>query len=135
MTLRMQSLAAGELDEAIPGGERGDEVGHIAGAVEVFRQNAQTVRRMEQEAAAQRAAAETERALMMAQLADRFDRGMEGVIGGVSSRAEEMGQSAQSLPRVADRGRSLAHQFPPTSPHPSSNLHTLPPPPPQLPAP
>ena len=51
MTLRMQSLAAGELDEAIPGGDRGDEIGHIAGAVEVFRQNAQTVRRMERDAA------------------------------------------------------------------------------------
>ena len=38
MTSRMQSLAAGELDEAIPGGARGDEIGHMASAVEVFRQ-------------------------------------------------------------------------------------------------
>jgi methyl-accepting chemotaxis protein len=125
MTLRMQSLAAGELDEAIPGGERGDEIGHIAGAVEVFRQNAQTVRRMEQEAAAQRAAAETERASMMAQLADRFDSGMEGVIGGVSSRAEEMGQSAESLARIAERGRSLAEQVAATSAQASSNVQTV----------
>lgn len=125
MTLRMQSLAAGELDEAIPGGGRGDEIGHMAGAVEVFRQNAQVVRRMEQDAAAQRAAAETERASMMAQLADRFDRGMEGVIGGVSSRAEEMGQSAGSLARVAERGRSLAEQVAATSAQASSNVQTV----------
>ncbi|MGY8667656.1 methyl-accepting chemotaxis protein [Bradyrhizobium sp. UFLA05-109] len=125
MTLRMQSLAAGELDQAIPGGERGDEIGHMAGAVEIFRQNAQTVRRMEQEAAAQRSAAETERAAMMAQLADRFDRGMEGVIGGVSNRAEEMGQSAQDLARVAERGRSLAEQVAATSAQASSNVQTV----------
>ncbi|WP_027554210.1 methyl-accepting chemotaxis protein [Bradyrhizobium sp. Cp5.3] len=125
MTSRMQSLAAGELDEAIPGGDRGDEIGHMAGAVEVFRQNAQTVRRMEREAAAQRVAAETERAAMMGTLADRFDRGMEGVISGVSSRAEEMGQSAESLARVAERGRSLAEQVAATSTQASSNVQTV----------
>ena len=53
MTDRMQSLAAGELDEAIPGGESRDEIGRMARAVEVFRENALAVRRMEQEAAAQ----------------------------------------------------------------------------------
>jgi methyl-accepting chemotaxis protein len=125
MTMRMQSLAAGELDQAIPGGERGDEIGHMAGAVEVFRKNAQTVRRMEQEAAAQRATTETERAAMLAALADRFDRGMEGVIGGVTSRAEEMGHSAESLARVAERGRSLAEQVAATSAQASTNVQTV----------
>jgi methyl-accepting chemotaxis protein len=62
---------------------------------------------------------------MMAQLADRFDRGMEGVIGGVSSRAEEMGHSAQSLARVAERGRSLAEQVAATSAQASSNVQTV----------
>jgi methyl-accepting chemotaxis protein len=93
--------------------------------VEVFRQNAQTVRRMEQEAAAQREATEAERAAMLAALADRFDRGMEGVIGGVSSRAEEMGRSAESLARVAERGRSLAEQVASTSAQASNNVQTV----------
>jgi methyl-accepting chemotaxis protein len=125
MTVRMQSLASGELDQAIPGGERGDEIGDMAAAVEVFRQNAQTVRRMEQEATAQRKASEAERAEMMSALADRFDRGMEGVIGGVSSRAEEMGKSAASLARVAERGRSLAEQVAATSAQASNNVQTV----------
>ncbi len=54
MTDRMQSLAAGELEEAIPGGESRDEIGRMARAVEVFRENALAVRRMELEASAQR---------------------------------------------------------------------------------
>ena len=62
---------------------------------------------------------------MMAQLADRFDRGMEGVIGGVSSRAEEMGQSAGSLARIAERGRSLAEQVAATSAQASSNVQAV----------
>jgi methyl-accepting chemotaxis protein len=125
MTLRMKSLAAGELDHPIPGGERGDEIGHMAGAVEVFRKNAQTMREMEQEAAARRAAAEAERTAMMSALADRFDRGIEGVIGGVTSRAEEMGHSAENLAKVAERGRALAEQVASTSSQASSNVQTV----------
>jgi methyl-accepting chemotaxis protein len=125
MTTRMGSLAAGDLEEIIPGGERRDEIGHMARAVEVFRQSAQTVRRMEQEAAAQRAAAETERAAMLTSLADRFDHGMAGVIGGVTGRAEQMGESAQVLARVAERGRSLAEQVAGSSAQASANVQTV----------
>jgi methyl-accepting chemotaxis protein len=108
MTARMQSLAEGELDEAIPDGNSRDEIGRMSRAVEVFRGNAQTVRRMEREAADQREAAASERTRMMADLADRFDRGMNGVINGVGDRANEIGQSAQALARIAERGRGLA---------------------------
>jgi methyl-accepting chemotaxis protein len=108
MTARMQSLAEGELDEAIPDGNSRDEIGRMSRAVEVFRGNAQTVRRMEHEAADQREAATSERTRMMADLADRFDRGMNGVINGVGDRANEIGQSAQALARIAERGRGLA---------------------------
>jgi methyl-accepting chemotaxis protein len=108
MTARMQSLAAGQLDEEIPNGNSRDEIGRMSRAVEVFRQNAQTVRRMEQESAAQREAANADRTRMMADLADRFDRGMNGVISGVGDRADALGQSAQTLARVAERGRGLA---------------------------
>ena len=76
----MQSLAAGELDEAIPGGELRDEIGRMARAVEVFRENALAVRRMEQEAAAQHGVAEADRQRMMSELASRFEQGMQGVI-------------------------------------------------------
>jgi methyl-accepting chemotaxis protein len=108
MTARMQSLAEGQLDEAIPDGNSRDEIGRMSRAVEVFRENAQTVRRMERESAAQRVAAEAERTRMMGDLADRFDRGMKGVINGVGDRADQIGQSAQALAQVAERGRGLA---------------------------
>jgi methyl-accepting chemotaxis protein len=108
MTTRMQSLAEGQLDEAIPDGNSRDEIGRMSRAVEVFRESAQTVRRMEGESAAQREMADIERTRMMADLADRFDHGMKGAISGVGARADEIGQSAQVLARVAERGRGLA---------------------------
>jgi len=125
MTDRMQSLAAGELDEAIPGGESRDEIGRMARAVEVFRENAVAFRRMEREAAAQREAAEADRLRMMAELAGRFEQGMQGVITGVGGRAEEMGRSAEVLSRVDGRGRGLAEAVATRAQQASMNVQTV----------
>jgi methyl-accepting chemotaxis protein len=125
MTDRMQSLAAGELDDAIPGGESRDEIGRMARAVEVFRENALAVRRMEREAAAQQDAAEAGRQRMMSELAGRFEQGMQGVITGVGGRAEEMGRSAEELARVAERGRGLAEAVATRAEQASMNVQTV----------
>jgi len=125
MTDRMQSLAGGELDEPIPGGESRDEIGRMARAVEVFRDNALAVRRMESEAASQREAAEADRVRMMGDLAGRFEQGMQGVIAGVGGRAEDMGRSASELARVAERGRGLAEAVANRAEQASANVQTV----------
>jgi methyl-accepting chemotaxis protein len=125
MTDRMQSLAAGELDEPIPGGESRDEIGRMARAVEVFRDNALAVRRMEREAAAQREAAEADRVRMMTELAGRFEQGMQGVISGVGGRADDMGRSAGDLAKVAERGRGLAEAVASRAEQASANVQTV----------
>ncbi|GLR86326.1 methyl-accepting chemotaxis protein [Bradyrhizobium iriomotense] len=125
MTDRMQSLAAGELDEPIPGGESRDEIGRMARAVEVFRENALAVRRMEREAASQREATEADRARMMSDLAGRFEQGMQGVISGVGGRADDMGRSASELARVAERGRGLAEAVATRAEQASMNVQTV----------
>jgi len=125
MTDRMQSLAAGELDHAIPGGEQRDEIGRMARAVEVFRENALAVRRMEREAAAQRESTEADRVRLMAELAGRFEQGMQGVITGVGGRAAEMGRSATELARVAERGRGLAEAVATRAEQASANVQTV----------
>ncbi|WP_315750663.1 MULTISPECIES: HAMP domain-containing methyl-accepting chemotaxis protein [unclassified Bradyrhizobium] len=125
MTDRMQSLASGELEQPIPGGEQRDEIGRMARAVEVFRDNALAVRRMEQEAAAQREAAEADRNRMMAELASRFEQGMQGVITGVGGRADQMGSSASDLARVAERGRGLAEAVANRAEQASVNVQTV----------
>jgi methyl-accepting chemotaxis protein len=125
MTDRMQSLAAGQLDETIPGGEFRDEIGRMARAVEVFRDNALAVGRMEREAASQRETAEADRGRMLADLAVRFDQGMQGVIAGVGGRADEMGRSAEELARVAERGRGLAEAVATRAEQASVNVQTV----------
>ncbi|HVW93230.1 MAG TPA: methyl-accepting chemotaxis protein, partial [Devosia sp.] len=49
ISARMRSLAEGDLDSAIPFGERRDELGDMARAVEVFRQNGLKVRALSEE--------------------------------------------------------------------------------------
>ncbi len=61
MTRAMGRLAQGELDVAVPGQGRRDEVGQMAATVQVFKDNALRSRALEAEAAAARRAADEER--------------------------------------------------------------------------
>ncbi|MCZ7486207.1 MULTISPECIES: methyl-accepting chemotaxis protein [Rhizobium/Agrobacterium group] len=61
LRLRMTRLADGETEQEIGGLGRKDEVGQMAGAVAIFRDNALERLRLEQEAAANRSLNETER--------------------------------------------------------------------------
>ncbi|WP_240545228.1 methyl-accepting chemotaxis protein McpU [Sinorhizobium fredii] len=61
MTGAMEKLAAGNLDVAIPGEERRDQIGSMAAAVAVFRANALERARLEDEAHANRSLSERER--------------------------------------------------------------------------
>lgn len=62
MTSAMEQLAAGNLDVAIPGQERTDQIGSMASAVAVFRTNALERQRLEGDAERNRTLTEEERA-------------------------------------------------------------------------
>ncbi|TWF52368.1 methyl-accepting chemotaxis protein [Neorhizobium alkalisoli] len=66
---RMTSLAAGETDQAVAGQDRRDEVGQMAKAVSVFRDNALERIRLEKEAEANRSLSDRERIARDAQKA------------------------------------------------------------------
>lgn len=61
LRLRMMSLAAGQVDEGVPGSERRDELGSMAIAVSVFRDNAIAKDRLEKQTEVERTVAERER--------------------------------------------------------------------------
>lgn len=61
LRLRMMSLASGQVDEPVPGGDRRDELGSMASAVSVFRDNAKEKQRLEQQAEADRYLSERDR--------------------------------------------------------------------------
>jgi methyl-accepting chemotaxis protein len=92
---RMIDLTKGDLGAEIPGHDRGDEIGEMARAVEVFRQNAieRAELRAEQERQAKRAS--EERRLARLELADGFERSAGAIVAAVR--------------RVRARGQKVAH--------------------------
>ena len=125
LTRVMDSLARGDKSVEIEGTERGDEIGDMAQAVAVFKQNAIEMETMENEQreAGERAAAEKREA--MRQLADSFESSVKGVVSGVSSAATEMRSSAESMSETADQTRSRSASVVSAGEQASSNVQTV----------
>jgi len=71
MTQAMRRLAGNDTDAGIPGLDRADEIGEMAGAVSVFRDNAIAKTAMEADAAANRALTDANRSLTEQERAER----------------------------------------------------------------
>jgi methyl-accepting chemotaxis protein len=84
MTASMRRLADGETGIEIPGGGRTDEVGAMAGAVRVFKENMVRARELEAESAAAKAEAEADRKRQMHNIADKFEHAVGGIVRAVS---------------------------------------------------
>ncbi len=93
----MAALAGGVLGTAIPGTARRDEIGEMAAAVQVFKDNAQAVERMkaDQESALRRTAEEKKRA--MAQLAGDFEAQVSAIVESVAHAAGELERTAGTM--------------------------------------
>jgi methyl-accepting chemotaxis protein len=108
MTTVMERLASGDLEISIPSASRKDEIGAMAKAVQVFKDNATRVRQMEVERAAQRELAETERKAVFARVADEFEATVGRLVNVVSSVSDDikaaagmLGDSAASTQRLS----------------------------------
>ena len=131
---RMRTLAGGETRTPIPGMERGDEVGQMAKAVDVFLENARARIRLEEEANANRSLSEKERmereeqrareaaevkfavdslAAALARLSDgdvssRIDTTFAGALDGVRRDFNASAEKLQSaLSRVSENARGI----------------------------
>jgi methyl-accepting chemotaxis protein len=101
MTAFMTDLAAGDLAREVPGAKRRDEIGAMAAAVQVFKDNLIHTRRLEAETAEARLAAEEQRKAGMRQMADSFEAAVGGIIGMVSSSATELQATAGAMSGTA----------------------------------
>jgi methyl-accepting chemotaxis protein len=108
MTGVMARLAGGRLDIEIPSLNRGDEVGAMASAVQVFRENALRVQAMESEQAQLKLKAEEDRKAAMARVADGFEQAIGKIVEAVSSASSEMELAAGSVARTAETNHRLA---------------------------
>jgi methyl-accepting chemotaxis protein len=108
MTSAMEQLAGGNLNASVPFGSRQDEIGAMAQAVQVFKDNATRVRDMEASEAEQRARAERERKAEYARVADEFEATVGSVMGAVSSVSADIEAAASTLGESARSTRTLS---------------------------
>ncbi|RZM07399.1 MAG: HAMP domain-containing protein, partial [Sphingomonas sp.] len=101
MTGVMSGLAAGQAEIAVPYGARRDEIGAMASAVQVFKENLIRTRKLEAETAQARLAAEAQRKAGMRRMADDFEAAVGGIVGMVSSSATELQATARTLTATA----------------------------------
>jgi methyl-accepting chemotaxis protein len=101
MTAVMERLAKGELSVEVPSRERTDEIGAMAKAVQVFKDNANQMQRLEAEHAIQKKQAEEDKRKAMNSLADGLEASVKGVANSVSAAATQMQTSAHSVSGVA----------------------------------
>ena len=107
MTQAMHRLASGDLETDIPAQDRTDEVGNMAQAMLVFRQNAQEARRLQGEAERVRAAKDRRQAAMDQHTQD-FGASATGVMATLVRAAETMRGTADKMSEAAHHTRDTA---------------------------
>jgi methyl-accepting chemotaxis protein len=105
ITAVMDELAHGNLEVAVPGADRGDELGAMAKSVLVFRNSARDRNRLEAEAKDQQSRSAAEREAATAKVMNEFD----GAVGGIV-KAALAGDFSQRVPLEGKDGviRNLA---------------------------
>ncbi|HYI72595.1 MAG TPA: HAMP domain-containing methyl-accepting chemotaxis protein [Skermanella sp.] len=124
MTDAMRRLAGGDRTVEIPGVGRLDEIGAMAGAVDVFKQNAITADRLAAEQQAEQAKKEARAAEVM-KLVGNFDSTVSMILRTVSSAATQLDSTAQSMAAIAEETDRQATASAAAAEQTSANVQTV----------
>ena len=97
ITAVMNRLSSGDTEVTIPGGDRKDELGTMAGAVDVFRRNMIEARALREAQEAAKQQAELEKKALQRQMADRFEADVKSVVGAVARATKDMQRVAAEI--------------------------------------
>ncbi|MBP1180286.1 methyl-accepting chemotaxis protein [Methylobacterium sp. PvR107] len=125
MIQAMGALAAGDATAAIPIQERRDEIGAMAAAVRVFKDNLIRTRALEAEAAAARLAAEAQRRSATDALAQGFEQAVSGIVAQVSSSAAELQTTAWQMTTTAQHTASQSNAVAAAAEEASASVRTV----------
>ena len=125
MTRAMRDLADGNLDVELPAHRRNDEVGQMAQAVLVFKDNAIRVSLLQSEQEQAKLRSEQDRRDTFAALADNFEDRVRGVVDSVASAASDMHSTAQSMSQIAEQSQQQTLVVATASAQASDNVQTV----------
>jgi len=102
----MGRLSGGELSAAIPGSNRGDELGEMAQALAVFRDGLVEVGRLQEAQKESQRRAEEDRRQTLQQLADSFDAQVRAEVSSVATSTAEITETANEMAGRSERSGS-----------------------------
>jgi methyl-accepting chemotaxis protein len=118
----MRRLSQGERGLSIPGAGRSDEIGSMAEALQVFRDNAEeTIRLREEQKAAQEQASADRKAARL-RLAEDFQSAVGGIIESVSNASAQLVSAANLLSSTADSTQERSGAVAASSEETSANV-------------
>jgi methyl-accepting chemotaxis protein len=124
MQSAMKQIAEGDFATKVPGAGRKDEIGGMATAVQVFKDNGIERQRLQAEQAAEQAARER-RAQAVEQLIAEFDRDIDAVLNTVSMATTELEATAATLSATAEESTVSATTVAAASEQAAANVHTV----------
>jgi methyl-accepting chemotaxis protein len=125
MTEAMRQLADGDLDAEIPARDRGDEVGEMSKAVQIFKENAIRNKELEAEAETAKVRIEEEARIARNEMADDFESAVGSIVVAVSSAATEMQASAQTLSATSEETSQQSAAVAAAAEEASTNVQTV----------
>jgi methyl-accepting chemotaxis protein len=124
LTQTMSGLAQSDFSQDVQGGDRQDEIGEMARAVLVFKENGIANQRMQAERA--QAQAERERRQQRVDnLIHDFDGRMSSVLNQVAGATVELQATAKSMTGIAERTAHQAHAVSAATEEASANVQTV----------
>lgn len=125
MTTTMRTLADGNTTVSVPSVGRRDEIGAMADAVAVFKNNLIHTRRLEEEKSLTHAGAEAQRKAAMRKMADTFEQAVGGIVGMVTSAATELEGTARGMTGTAAATASQSITVAAAAEEAASNVTTV----------
>jgi methyl-accepting chemotaxis protein len=122
ITVIMRRLADGDATVAVPGTTRRDEIGEMAAAVEIFRENAIERQRLAMEHMSTEQRAANQRKVELHKFADQFEGVLGHIVKVVSSSADELHAVATTLVDTAQTTQELAEKVAIASQDASKNV-------------
>lgn len=125
MTGAMARLAENDISTEVPSVARRDEIGEMAKAVQVFKENMIRAATLEQEQQNAALEAEAEKKRMMEDLANDFEQAVGSIINSVSGASTELQTTAQSMTSTVEQTSMQAGVVATSSDQANSNVQTV----------
>jgi methyl-accepting chemotaxis protein len=125
ITAVMNRLSSGDTDVEIPGGDRKDELGTMAGAVDVFRRNMIESRLLREEQEAAKKQSELEKSALQRRMADRFEADVKSLVSAVARATEDMQRVASEITASINGTSAQATAAAAASEEASSSINTV----------